>query len=84
MCKYLRRLHLKQGTDHNKPCVKCKRLAWRLPKEYKIGSMWVQHTCRDKRMLLQLSIGKSLLIVQDTGIENGTGTIAFFKCLSLW
>lgn len=35
-------------------------------------------------MLLQLSIGKSLLIVQDTGIENGTGTIAFFKCLSLW
>ena len=42
-------------------------------------------TCRNEcRVLLQLCTGESLLVVQDAGIKDGAGTVAFFKCLSLW
>lgn len=42
-------------------------------------------TCRDKRrVLLQLRTAESLLVLQDAGAEDRAGTVAFFKCLSLW
>lgn len=38
----------------------------------------------ERRVLLQLCTGQSLLVVQDAGVEDRAGSIAFFKCLSLW
>ena len=43
------------------------------------------HTCGDeRRVLLQLRAGQSLLVVQDAGVEDRAGAVAFFKRLSLW
>lgn len=42
-------------------------------------------TCRDERsVLLQLRAAESLLVVHDAGVKHGAGTVALFKCLSLW
>lgn len=42
-------------------------------------------TCgNERRVLLQLRTGQSLLVVQDAGVEDGAGTVALFQSLSLW
>lgn len=41
-------------------------------------------TCWDKGRLLQLHVGKGLLVVKNAWAEDCGGTVVFFKCWPLW
>ncbi|EAX08973.1 hCG2042226, partial [Homo sapiens] len=52
---------------------------------HSVSADYFRIICWNERgVLLQLCAGESLLVVQDAGVKDRAGTIAFFKCLSLW
>lgn len=47
---------------------------------YRLGAL----TCGKEMGLLELCVGQRLLVVQNTGIEQGARSVALLKCWSLW
>lgn len=41
-------------------------------------------TCGKESGLLELCVGQRLLVVQNTGVEQGARSVALLECLSLW